>query len=114
MNTWGNVSIALFETNTSNHRSRPKLSALVCISISWELHPRNCAAFQESPSDYGISFPDKKILKVWKENQEKVSGKFAYEEIIVLDKKTLGNCIDENYTNLILRFKIVIDTIPFR
>jgi hypothetical protein len=23
---------------------------------------------------YGVSFPDKKMLKVWKENQEKVSG----------------------------------------
>ena len=26
---------------------------------------------------YGISFPDKKMLKVWQENQEKVGGRFV-------------------------------------
>lgn len=30
---------------------------------------------------YGISFPDKKMLKVWKENQEKVSSALEYGPI---------------------------------
>ena len=33
---------------------------------------------------YGISFPDKKMLKVWKENQEKVGPAYALSGITLL------------------------------
>jgi hypothetical protein len=86
VNTWGNVSIALFETNTSNLEAGPNY-LLLCISISSELHPVSVWHFKKTlqTSDYGISLHDKKRLKVWKKNQEKVGRQFSYEENIILD-----------------------------
>ena len=50
---------------------------------------------------YGISFPDKKMLKIWEENQEKV-GWCRLCFVLLEEKTTLGN--DETKTNLILGF----------
>jgi hypothetical protein len=44
---------------------------------------------------YGISFPDKKMLKVWKENQEKVRPSFCAFA-------AENGAVTKNYSNLIL------------
>lgn len=47
---------------------------------------------------YGISFPDKKMLKVWKENQEKVG-------VVVCTRKWAGICytMESQYLNHVMR-----------
>jgi threonyl-tRNA synthetase len=36
---------------------------------------------------YGISFPDPKMLKIWKENQEKVSQSINFQNFVSIPKK---------------------------
>jgi threonyl-tRNA synthetase len=61
---------------------------------------------------YGISFPDKKMLKVWKENQEKVS--FDRMSLDQLYQRSKRYSSEETKTNLILGVKYVNDTISIR
>lgn len=50
---------------------------------------------------YGISFPDKKLLKIWKENQEKVSF-FTWKRYAIIIETRSSR--DETQTNLILGY----------